>query len=230
MKRHPFFDNSFMIRLVGGDKIVSVMNLIGGDSARIVDLSADRVFIMTSRVAHKIACVLVSDPEGKERLAYGTGYRFENVLTLDDFVLVETKDSSRAHVDPDAQSRIHALGELDRYGMALHTFFHSHPGNSEDSVNPSPTDLETLRHLEAQYGAIGAICNVGGWLQFFSSSQLFQILIVGKGVEDHGFREQATGFRHLFRLSYLDANPVQAGKTGWLGRITHRTARTVSLV
>lgn len=230
MKRHPFFEHSFVIRLAGSNRIVTAIRTDGGgDSAAIVDVQADKIFVITSRIAHQIVKRLVSDPEGRERLAYGSGYRFANVLTLDQFVLIDTKNSSRVHVDPDPASRLRALGELDRYRLALQCLIHSHPGCTEHSVNPSSTDLETQQNLEAQYGSIGIICNAGGWLQFLSTSQLFQIVIVGKGVEDHGFRQANPGFRHLFRLCHLGEDSLPAAKRGWLGRIADRSARAVSV-
>lgn len=231
MKRHPFFDKSFVVRLNASKCIISVLRT-DDDSEQVplINVKADRVFVMRSRVLHKIAKYLLSDRHGRERLAYGTGYRGKNVLTLDDFVPLHTKNSSTVHVDPDPESRIKALNELDRYGDALQCLFHSHPGKTEHSVNPSFTDLETLRNLENQYGAIGAICNAGGFLQFFSTSQLFQIVIVGKGVEDHGFWKEKQGFRHLFRLCLLNADPVPAAKRGWLGRIGNRPAGAARLV
>jgi len=230
MKRHPFFDKSFVIKLNGSKRIISAIRIDSDcEQAPVINVKADRVFILRSRTLHKIAKYLLSDRDGKERLAYGTGYRFENVLTLDDFVPVHTKNSSKVHVDPDPDSRIKALDELDRYGDALQCLFHSHPGKTAHSVNPSFTDLDTLRNLEAQYGAIGAICNAGGFLQFFSTSQLFQIVVVGKGVEDRGFSQAKPGFRHLFRVCQLDADPLPAAKRGWLERITDRSSRAARL-
>lgn len=231
MKRHPFLEKSFVVKLNGGKRIVSVLRT-DGDSGQIpeINVKADRVFVIRSRVLHKIARYLLSDRQGKERLAYGTGYRGANVLTLDDFVPLHTKNSSRVHVDPDPESRIRALAELDRYGDSLQCLFHSHPGKTAHSVNPSATDLETLRNVETQYGAIGAICNAGGWLQFFSASQLFQVVIVGKGVEDHGFQRSREGFRHLFRLCHLDADSLPAPRRSWLGRVANRPAGAACLV
>lgn len=231
MKRHPFFDKSFVIRLAAADRVITSISTVGeAQPAEMVDVKADRVFVITSRTAHKIVKELVSDPDRNERLAYGTGYRLANVLTLDDFELVETENRSVVHVDPDAESRMQILEEFDRHGMAFQALIHSHPGREAGSVNPSSTDLQTLRNLEARYGVIGAICNVSGWLQFFSASQFFQIVVIGKGVEDHGFRHEPPGFRHLLRLSYLNADPVPPARGGWLARIARGAAKGLFLV
>ena len=231
MKRHPFFDKSFVIRLAAADRIISSISTVGdAQPAEMLDVKADRVFVITSSAAHKIVEQLVSDPDRNERLAYGTGYRFANILTLDQFEVVETENRSRVHVDPDPESRMQVLEEFDRYGMALQVLIHSHPGRDACSVNPSSTDLHTLRNLEARYGAIGAICNAGGYLQFFSASQFFQLVVVGKGVEDHGLRHEPPGFRHLLRVCYVNANPVPAPKGGWLARIARGAAKGIYLV
>lgn len=227
MKKHPFLESSFIVRLQSAGWVLSALQATGGGPAPIVDVKAERVFVIQSRTAHKIVRELVSDPQGRERLAYGTGYRFANILTLDHFILIETANSSRVHVDPDAESRLRALEELDRYGLAVNNLSHNHPGTGAESVNPSHTDIETQRHLEARYGAIGAICNAGGYLQFFSTSQFFQLVIVGKGIEDHGIRHEAPGFRHLLRLTEFDQDSVQAER---LAGASHGQARAGSLV
>ena len=231
MKRHPFLDKTLVIRLLAADRIITSVSTVGdAQPAEMVDVKADRIFVLSSRAAHEIVKQLVSDPDKNELQAYGTGYRFANILSLDQFVIVETENKSRVHVDPDPESRMRALEELDRYGMALHVLVHSHPGNSAASVNPSSTDLHTQRNLEARYGAIGAICNAGGYLQFFSASQFFKLLVVGKGVEDLGFRHEPPGFRHLLRLACLNAHPVPAPKEGWLARIARGAAKGIYLV
>ena len=231
MKRHPFLEGSFILRLRAGDRVLTSLSMSGADGmAPIVNVKADRVFVMTSRMAHKIVRFLVSDPEGKERLAYGTGYRLANILTLDQFIPVKTQNSSRVHVDPEPEARIAALEELDRHGLALQALFHSHPGETEHSVNPSPQDMETQHNLERSYGAIGAICNAGGFLQFFSTAQLFQLVIVGKGIEDYGLRKEEPGFRHLVRLCEFGDDPLPARQSGWLERVAHRSAKAVGLV
>ncbi|MDD5491197.1 MAG: hypothetical protein PHV60_00755 [bacterium] len=77
------------------------------------------------------------------------------------------------------------LTEIDeRFGHLLLGVFHSHPFQGISGTQPSGTDKNLQKNLEASgYEAIQAIFSSDGYFRFFSNHLTFEIEIYGKGVE-----------------------------------------------
>lgn len=120
-----------------------------------------------------------------EALHFVTGVQFDNnTFTLDRLVPFKMSHQSAVSAKGDIKSTHRALVEMENYGHKLHAHFHIHPGKGEGATFPSSTDMDYQRRLEkGGYAAIGGIFSRDGFLRFFSSKNLFNVKVYGKGVE-----------------------------------------------
>ena len=129
-----------------------------------------------------------------ESMFFISGLEIGSARTLDRRIPLQYAEQSAFFVSANDQSTRQALKKLDENGQWLLAWFHSHPGSGPGATLPSAIDKNHQGDLEqGGYHTIGAVFARDGHVRFFSSRLEFDVVVLGKGVE------QING--KLFKLS-----------------------------
>lgn len=120
-----------------------------------------------------------------EDMRFATGMAVQPLIfAITRLLQFELKRQSAVFAEGNQESVAKLLIGLHNANHKLYMTWHSHPGNSKESTDPSSTDLDFHRRLEAgDYPVIGGIVNREGYVRFFSYKRRFKISIYGNGLE-----------------------------------------------
>lgn len=147
-------------------------------------------FRVDSRTIREAYEAVFREPD-VESIVYLSGLALDDgVRTINRVLEFEHEEQSAVKAVGDPESQFAALDELEQTGHQLLGHLHNHPGSGVAGTQPSATDLEYQRDLEALgYDAIGFIVTQDGWLRAFSSEREFEVAVHGEGITTHD-REQ----------------------------------------
>lgn len=159
----------------------------------------DRLEVCVDSRTIREACDIVLDEPEIESIVYLSGMALDDgIRTINRVLEFEHEEQSAvtAVADPDAQFA--ALDELDRTGHQLLGHLHNHPGPGRTVPEPSGTDLEYQRDLEALgYDSLGFIVTQNGWLRAFSADQAFDVTVHGDDINTHDRHEHTFKIRDI---------------------------------
>jgi hypothetical protein len=119
-----------------------------------------------------------------EAVSYVSGPQINGAYLLDMLHAFKMSKRSWAMAAGDVRSTHNILQGLDRYGLKLSGYIHSHPGTGASSTRPSSVDLSLQEKFErAGYPTIGIIYSQDGYLRFFSKKRKFRVQLYGSQIE-----------------------------------------------
>jgi hypothetical protein len=121
-----------------------------------------------------------------EQFFFVTGTELGGALILDQWAEFAHQKRTMMGVTGDVRSTHKVLIRLEQFGHRLLAHFHSHPGNGPSSTQPSGTDENFQKRLEAAgHLAVMAIFSRDGFVRFVRLDGIPEIEIYGSGVEKH---------------------------------------------
>jgi hypothetical protein len=134
-----------------------------------------------------------------EQFFFVTGTELGGALILDQWAEFEHQKRTMMGVTADVRSTHRVLIRLEQFGHRLLAHFHSHPGNGPGSTQPSGTDENFQKRLEAAgHLAVMAIFSRDGFVRFVRLDGIPEIEIYGNGVEKHDDENS------IYRLTEID--------------------------
>lgn len=165
------------------------------DEAKRLPAPSVHQYVVSSLFLHECYRDLTADQD--EQFFFITGSEVDGRFVLDQKAEFAHQKRTAVGVVGNTGATHRLLIKLEQFGHRLLAHFHSHPGMGVSATQPSGTDENFQKRLEAAgYPTVAAIFSRDGFVRFFRLDKNVQIHIHGSGVEEIG--------KLTYRLTHID--------------------------